>query len=71
MEMVLPYRYNDGADTAAAARIKPKEAEVQKENAGVKHAATLVRFKGGTFRVVLTPAQFVRLLKGNEPDSAN
>ena len=50
------------ADTAAAARVKPKEAEGQRENAGVEFAATLVRFRGGTWRVVLTPEQWARYL---------
>ena len=50
------------ADTAAAARIKPKEAEIQKENAGVDHAVTMVRFRGGKWRMVLTPEQWARLV---------
>jgi len=50
-------------DTAAAARIKPREAETQRDNAGVPHAATLVRFRGGTWRVILTPEQWAVLLR--------
>ena len=50
------------ADTAAAARVKPKEAEDQRENAGVEYAATLVRFRGGKWRVVLTPEQWAKYL---------
>lgn len=53
------------ADVAAAARIKPPEAQLQASNAGVPYAATWVRFRGGTWRVVLTPEQwaaYVRLL---------
>ena len=50
------------ADTAAAARVKPKEAEDQRENAGVEFAATLVRFRGGKWRVVLTPEQWAKYL---------
>jgi hypothetical protein len=48
------------ADTAAAARIKPKEAEQQRINANATHAASLVRFRGGTWRVVLTLEQWAR-----------
>ena len=51
------------ADTAAAARVKPKEAEDQRENAGVGFAATLVRFRGGKWRVVLTPEQWAKYLE--------
>jgi hypothetical protein len=51
------------ADTAAAARIKPKGAQVQAQNAGVPFAATLVRFRGGTWRVVLTVEQWAAYLK--------
>lgn len=51
------------ADTAAAARVKPKEAEDQRENAGAEFAATLVRFRGGKWRVVLTPEQWVKYLE--------
>lgn len=51
------------ADTAAAARVKPRGAEEQARNAGVPYAATLVRFRGGTWRVVLTPEQWLRYLQ--------
>lgn len=50
-------------DTAAAARIKPPEAEQQRINANTTHAATLVRFRGGTWRVVLTLEQWARYLE--------
>ena len=56
-------------DTAAAARVKPKEAEDQRENAGADYAATLVRFRGGTWRVVLTPEQWARYVQ-NTLDAA-
>jgi hypothetical protein len=46
------------ANTAAAARTKPDEASLQAVHAGVPFAATLVRFRGGTWRVVLTPEQW-------------
>ena len=51
------------ADTAAAARVKPKEAEQQRINAQATHAATLVRFRGGTWRVVLPLEQWSRYVK--------
>jgi len=51
------------ADTAAAARVKPKEAEQQRINAQATHAATLVRFRGGTWRVVLSLEQWSRYIK--------
>ena len=53
----------DWADTAAAARIKPKEAEKQRINAQAKHAATLIRFRGGQWRVTLTLEQWARYVK--------
>jgi hypothetical protein len=51
------------ANTAAAARIKPKEAEQQRLNAQVKYAATMVRFNGGNWRVVLTVEQWAKYVK--------
>lgn len=51
------------ADTARAALIKPREAETQRVNAAVNYAATLVRFRGGSWRVVLTPEQWAALLR--------
>jgi hypothetical protein len=51
------------ADTAAAARVKPKGAEQQRRNAGARHAATLIRFRGGQWRVVLTVEQWSRYLE--------
>lgn len=45
-------------DVAAAVRAKPKEAEDQRERAGMPFACTFVRLKGGEFRVVMTPEQF-------------
>jgi hypothetical protein len=58
------------ADTAAAARIKPKGAQVQADNAKADFAATLVRFRGGTWRVVLTVEQWAAYLKAINEDSA-
>ncbi len=48
-------------DTSAAAIQKPLGAEEQRINAGCEHAATLVRFRGGTWRVVMTPEQFAAI----------
>jgi hypothetical protein len=50
------------ADTAAAARVKPREAEQQRINASADHAASMVRFRGGTWRVVLTLEQWAKYL---------
>jgi hypothetical protein len=55
------------ADTAAAARVKPPEAEQQRINANATHAATLVRFRGGTWRVVLTLEQWARYVELSGP----
>lgn len=52
----------DWSDVARAAREKPPCAEQQRAHAGVDHAATFVRFRGGIWRVVLTPEQWTRLV---------
>lgn len=49
-------------DLAQAVRIKPVAAEQQRHNANQRHAATLVRLRGGEWRVVLTPEQWARHL---------
>ena len=54
----------DWKNKNAACLQKPIEAEDQRENLGVDHAATFVRFRGGRYRVVLTPEQFIRLVNG-------
>ena len=51
------------ADTAAAARVKPVQVESQRRNAGARWAASFVRFRGGAWRVVLTPEQFFELAR--------
>lgn len=51
------------ANVAAAVRIKPAEAELQAGHAQAPFAATLVRFRGGTWRVVLTPTQWAAYLR--------
>lgn len=52
----------DWADVGRAMREKPLGAERQRCNAQLPHAATLVRFRGGTWRLVLTPEQWARLV---------
>ncbi len=48
----------DRADVLRAVREKPIGAERQRERAGATFCATLVRLRGGVWRVVLTPEQF-------------
>jgi hypothetical protein len=50
----------DWSDVARAVREKPLGAEQQRLNGRQPHAATLVRFRGGTWRVVMTPEQWAR-----------
>jgi hypothetical protein len=45
-------------DVLRAVREKPVAAERQRERAGTTFAATMVRLRGGVWRVVLTPEQF-------------
>jgi len=54
----------DWKNKSSACLQKPIEAEDQRINLGVDHAATFVRFRGGRYRVVLTPEQFIRLVNG-------
>ena len=53
----------DWADKNKACLVKPREVEVQRENAGVDFVASMVRFRGGQWRMVLTPEQFNTLLQ--------
>ena len=48
----------DHADALRAIRSKPLDAEIQRERAGVTFASTMIRMRGGLWRVVLTPDQF-------------
>lgn len=50
------------SDVRAAAVAKPRGAEQQRQNANAKHAFTMVRFRGGVWRAVLTPEQIAALL---------
>ncbi len=57
----------DWQDIASAVRIKPVEAEQQRINAGEFNALTLIRLRGGQWRVVMTPEQLARFWpKGNQ-----
>lgn len=49
-------------DTSRACLIKPREVEEQRKNAGAKYAMTMVRWRGGNWRVVLTVEQYAKLL---------
>jgi hypothetical protein len=51
------------AAVASAVRVKPVEAEQQRINAGATFAATMIRLRGGEWRVVLTVPQFCTLLR--------
>jgi hypothetical protein len=48
----------DWSDALRAVREKPVGAERQREAAGTTFAGTMVRLRGGVWRVVLTPEQF-------------
>jgi hypothetical protein len=48
----------DWKDALRAVREKPLECEEQRERARELFAATFVRLRGGTYRVVLTPEQW-------------
>ena len=50
------------SDVARSAREKPLGAERQRLCGGLPHAASLIRFRGGSWRVVLTPEQWARLV---------
>jgi hypothetical protein len=53
----------DWQNKSAACLIKPREVEIQRKNAGVDYAMTMVRFRGGNWRVVMTIEQYARLIK--------
>lgn len=58
------------ADVSAAAIVKPRAVETQRAHAGHPFAATFVRFRGGQWRVVLTPEQWAALLREVAPPTA-
>lgn len=51
------------ANALAAIRAKPAEAELQRGHANATFAASMIRLRGGMWRVVLTPEQFATLLR--------
>ena len=53
----------DWSNALAAVRHKPIGAESQRENANATFAASMIRLRGGVWRVVLTPEQFATLLR--------
>ena len=53
----------DWADKNRACLVKPREVETQRQNADVDFAASMVRFRGGEWRIVLTPEQVNTLLQ--------
>ncbi len=59
----------DWRDALRAVREKPLAAEQQRHHGAVPHAATLVRLRGGVWRVVLTPEQWARLVLSSNPTS--
>jgi hypothetical protein len=55
------------ARVAEAVSVKPVGAEAQRVNAGAGYAATFVRIRGGTWRVVLTPEQWTAYYQATLP----
>ena len=51
------------SDTLRACRDKPIELEEQRLRSGCTFAATFVRFRGGRYRVVLTPEQWATYVR--------
>ena len=52
----------DWQDKSGACLIKPREGELQRRNAKAKYAASIIRWRGGHYRAVLTLEQFAKLL---------
>ena len=52
----------DWTDKSKACLQKPREAEMQRWNAKAKYAASMIRWRGGHWRMVMTVDQFARLL---------
>ena len=59
----IPVQALAWADVLGAVRENPLEAEVQRGRAGATFAATMIRLRGGAWRVVMTPEQFSALLR--------
>ena len=49
-------------DKSKACLQKPREAEMQRWNAKAKYAASMIRWRGGHWRLVMTIDHFARLL---------
>ena len=61
----------DWKDKSAACLQKPVGAEQQRLNTGVGYAVTMIRFRGGKWRMVMTPEQWTRLyLRSDDPNRA-
>ena len=56
------------ANVVSAVVNKPIGAEAQRVNAGVGYAATFIRIRGGTWRVVLTPEQWAAYFQATQPN---
>ena len=52
----------DWADKSKACLQKPREVEMQRWNAKAKYAASMIRWRGGHWRMVMTVDQFARLI---------
>ena len=62
----------DWKDKSAACLQKPVGAEQQRLNAGVEHAVTMIRFRGGKWRMVMTPEQWASIYRCVDgPNSAS
>lgn len=48
-------------DVTQAVRVKPVECEEQRKRAGNRYAVTAIRLRGGVWRMVQTPEQWVRM----------
>ena len=53
----------DWKDPGRACREKPRDAEMQRRNAKKKYAVSMIRWRGGTWTMVMTIEQFSRLLR--------
>jgi len=58
----------DRKDKSSACLEKPREVEDQRKNAKARYAASLIRWRGGNWRVVLTVEQFAEYVKTTIPE---
>ena len=61
----------DWTDALRAIREKPLDATQQATNARATFAATAIRLRGGTWRIVLTPEQFATYVREAQPTEGN